>query len=229
MKTRKSYICRERTCGKEVLTKKGFREHTRVHSNELPYVCDTCERRFKWRSSLCSHRKVHRTAEDATEGGRSTTSMYSASIEDDIRAHLPDESILDGGYMSEDDDRERSLSPVPEQYPSSLDIDLSSFESLVSSKSQTRESTESRMWEYHLPDHIIHNFANGQFCPEMIFTRPCMDDNSLAESASHKLCQHASRSETEGLSLDHQPTNSAYQNGRYDTREDASDDQRACA
>lgn len=61
--TRKVFCCEFDGCEKKFENKQARKEHMRRHSGDTPYRCpvDSCGRRFKWRSSLASHKKTHRS------------------------------------------------------------------------------------------------------------------------------------------------------------------------
>lgn len=65
-KTRRAFMCT--TCGKYFRRAHNRKVHARVHTNETPYRCtfEGCDRRFRWKSSLVSHRRWHA---DVTAGG----------------------------------------------------------------------------------------------------------------------------------------------------------------
>lgn len=65
-KTRRAFMCT--TCGKHFRRAHNRKVHARVHTNETPYRCTFagCDRRFRWKSSLVSHRRWHA---DVTAGG----------------------------------------------------------------------------------------------------------------------------------------------------------------
>mmetsp|Transcript_6076 Transcript_6076/g.18360 ORF Transcript_6076/g.18360 Transcript_6076/m.18360 type:complete len:160 (-) Transcript_6076:208-687(-) len=60
--------CPEQSCKKVFRTKKTLKEHFRFHSDSNPYTCSVCNKSFKWRSSLSSHKNTHGT-------GRSSPSV----------------------------------------------------------------------------------------------------------------------------------------------------------
>lgn len=51
----KNYTCNE--CGKEYYLKKDFRDHTRMHTSELPYECALCKKKYRTASMLNDHRR----------------------------------------------------------------------------------------------------------------------------------------------------------------------------
>ncbi|GAB0496853.1 hypothetical protein MMPV_008174 [Pyropia vietnamensis] len=65
-KMRRAFMCT--TCGKHFRRAHNRKVHARVHTNETPYRCtfEGCDRRFRWKSSLVSHRRWHA---DVTAGG----------------------------------------------------------------------------------------------------------------------------------------------------------------
>lgn len=65
-KTRRAFMCT--TCGKHFRRAHNRKVHARVHTNETPYRCAFagCDRQFRWKSSLVSHRRWHA---DVTAGG----------------------------------------------------------------------------------------------------------------------------------------------------------------
>ena len=48
-------------CGKQLASSQNLREHTYLHTGEMPYLCGVpgCPRRFRQGSQLSAHRKTH--------------------------------------------------------------------------------------------------------------------------------------------------------------------------
>jgi len=54
----KGFRCPHEGCTKWARMKSNIQSHYRVHTDEMPYVCDFegCDETFRWRSSLNNHR-----------------------------------------------------------------------------------------------------------------------------------------------------------------------------
>ena len=47
-------------CARSVLRQSGnLEKHMRIHTNEKPYECDVCEKRFSESGSLKAHMRIH--------------------------------------------------------------------------------------------------------------------------------------------------------------------------
>ncbi|XP_063965360.1 zinc finger protein 208-like [Lytechinus pictus] len=46
-------------CNKEFSNMNHYLRHMRIHTGEMPFECKRCNKKFKWRSSLDSHKKSH--------------------------------------------------------------------------------------------------------------------------------------------------------------------------
>ena len=55
----KSFVCD--TCGRSFKTKSSLTVHNTVHSGERPYKCDICEKSFSHKSHFTRHMLVRKT------------------------------------------------------------------------------------------------------------------------------------------------------------------------
>ena len=53
----KPYECD--VCEKRFRHSEGLKRHMRIHTNEKPYECDVCEKRFRESGDLKSHMRIH--------------------------------------------------------------------------------------------------------------------------------------------------------------------------
>ncbi|XP_030835475.1 zinc finger protein 91-like [Strongylocentrotus purpuratus] len=63
--TSKNYVCE--ICGKSFGSSNHYRRHMPLHTGEVPYECERCNKKFKWRSSLDSHRRSHARKDALTD------------------------------------------------------------------------------------------------------------------------------------------------------------------
>ena len=56
--TKKKFSCTE--CFRNFSSKQCLKEHTYMHTNEKPYLCRTCKKRFRHASQFTLHKKSHK-------------------------------------------------------------------------------------------------------------------------------------------------------------------------
>lgn len=85
-----THTCKEPGCNRAFARTYNLSTHMRTHTGDCPYACadKSCAKRFKWKSSLTSHKKFHekreaeaRAAEAASAAAAAAASLASAATE----------------------------------------------------------------------------------------------------------------------------------------------------
>lgn len=154
--------CAVKSCPKRFRTRKAQREHMRVHSNEQPYQCAECNRTFKWRSSLWSHKRAHRSA-NQDDIRYMTTSPVTVTTESDA----PEKETYRGveehcvSYREEVEVEVMSKLPlnvtnVPVKPTPTPPTPVHIFDPCYETNLNIDVASQ---WEYHLPDNVGQLFS----------------------------------------------------------------------
>lgn len=85
-----THTCKVPGCNRAFARTYNLSTHMRTHTGDCPYACDdkSCAKKFKWKSSLTSHRKFHekreaeaRAAEAASAAAAAAAALASAAAE----------------------------------------------------------------------------------------------------------------------------------------------------
>lgn len=85
-----THTCKVPGCNRAFARTYNLSTHMRTHTGDCPYACDdkSCAKKFKWKSSLTSHRKFHekreaeaRAAEAASAAAAAAAALISAAAE----------------------------------------------------------------------------------------------------------------------------------------------------
>ncbi|OSX79901.1 hypothetical protein BU14_0070s0076 [Porphyra umbilicalis] len=77
-----THMCQVPKCNRSFARTYNLHTHMRTHTGDCPYACqyDSCTKRFKWKSSLTSHRKYHEKRDAEKQAATAAAAAAAAAV-----------------------------------------------------------------------------------------------------------------------------------------------------